>query len=42
MSEPSEIMRRNVVAYLTALSFSRVIGQLDLRLNAPRVTRACV
>ena len=35
-------VRRNVVAYLTALIHSRVLGQLDSRLDAPRVTRACV
>ena len=33
-------VRRNTVAHLTALSHSRVLGQLASRLDAPRVTRA--
>ena len=33
-------VRRNAVAHLTALSHSRVLGQLASRLDAPRMTRA--
>ena len=33
-------VRRNAVAHLTALSLSRVLGQLASWLDAPRMTRA--
>ena len=33
-------VRRNAVVHLTALSHSRVLGQLASRLDAPRMTRA--
>ena len=33
-------VNRNAVAHLTALNHSRVLGQMALRLGAPRVKRA--